>query len=150
MSGEFRLNYSTPDINKTLNQIEAWDGKTRLRVEKEIKNSTRRIARGTRQRAPVDTGLMKRSIRTGFKSRDGVGLVKVKQPYAHLVELGAKGGYVVKPKKKKALRLTDRWVMRFAKKVVIPRRRARPFLRPAFDADAPDLANKLKKAVEKE
>lgn len=150
MSREFRINCSTPDLSKTLNQINTWSGKTRLRVEKEIKNSTRRIARGTRQRAPVDTGLMKRSVRTGFKSRDGVGLVKVKQPYAHLVELGAKGGYTVKPKKKRVLKFKGKNGMAYASQVVIPKRSAHPFLRPAFDADAPNLVGKLKKAVEKE
>lgn len=89
---------SDEELTKCLKQIKAFDGKTRLGVEKALRNGTKRVRTGAARRVAVRSGTLKRSLRSGFSRAKLEGVIRAKQPYAHLVEYGAQG-FFTKPKK---------------------------------------------------
>ncbi|HBR33188.1 MAG TPA: hypothetical protein DD734_01030, partial [Firmicutes bacterium] len=104
MSRGFRVYFDVPELEQTLGQLKAYDGKTALKVEEAVSASTKNIAKGARQRVPVRSGKLKKSIRSRFDKRAVTGYVQARQPHAHLVEFGAKGA-TVGPDSKKALKI---------------------------------------------
>ena len=100
----FTVKVPEGELSKAIRQISsAWDGKTRLRVEAALKRGTNAVYREARQRVPVRSGKLKKSIRQRFSTVKLEGQVFSNQPYAHLVEFGSRA-HTVRPKKKKALR----------------------------------------------
>ena len=147
----FNVYMDVPELQKTLDQIKAFDGKSRLKIEEAVSTSTKNIAKGARQRVPVRSGKLKKSIRSRFDKRAVTGYVQARQPHAHLVEFGAKGA-TVEPKSKKALKIPWSGGMGvggtyFAASAKIPARKERPFMRPAFEDEKPELIKALKEAV---
>lgn len=144
---------SVPELGQALNQINAFDGKSALGIENAVQDSTKAIGAGMRRRAPVASGKLKKKIRTRFnRSKFGRGLIQGEAaavtPYAHLVEFGAKAT-VVRPKTKKALAIDAFGYRRYATKANIPTRRERPFARPAFEDEKPNLIRAISEAVKK-
>ena len=151
MSRGFRVYFDVPELEQTLGQLKAYDGKAALKVEEAVSTSTKNIAKGARQRVPVRSGKLKKSIRSRFDKRAVTGYVQARQPHAHLVEFGAKGA-TVEPKSKKALKIPWSGGMGvggtyFAASAKIPARKERPFMRPAFEDEKPELIKALKEAV---
>ena len=149
MGRTFYVKTDNASLSKAIRSISAFDGKARLGVENAVRKGTKAIGRTARQKAPVRTGGLRKSIRTSFKSRAISGEVKAYAPHAHLVEFGAKGGYVVKPKNKKALTVMGYGIQRFSAKAVIPPRRAHPFMKPAYDAHDGEIITDVEKAIQK-
>ena len=116
----FRVDFKVPELGEALKQIGAYDGKARLRIENAVKTSTRAISRGARQRVPVLTGTLKKSIGARFDAKNCVGTIAAKSPPAHLVEFGH-GGSGPAPE--------------------------HPFMRPAFENEKPELIRAIKEAV---
>lgn len=160
MSRSFRVNMSCPELGKAIEQISAYDGRTALKVENAIQFGAKNIASGAKRRVPVKSGSLKKSIVSRFsRNKYGTGKIEAevaaRQPHAHLVEFGARAT-VVKPKTKKALRIVDRGMVEgtggqygfaFAESVTIPRRNAKPFLRPSFEAERESLIRNVKNAL---
>ena len=144
MSRDFVVTIRVPELQKALKQVEAYDQNTRSRIGSAVQHSTNAIADGARRRVSVRTGRLIKKIGADYNSQKLEGTVTAKTPYAHLVEFGAKGATVA-PKKKKALHFGGR----FAASANIPERKAKPFLRPAFEAEKPNLVNALNEAVSK-
>lgn len=147
----FRVYFDVPELEKTLSQIKAYDGKTALRVEEAIDISTKNIANGARRRVPVRSRQLKKSIGSRFDKKTVTGYVTARKPHAHLVEFGAKSA-TVKPERKKALKIP--WSgglgvggTYFAAKADIPARREHPFMRPAFEDEKPKLIKRVREAV---
>lgn len=147
MANSFRVSMSVPEIGQTLNQIGLYDRKAALAVEQAVQSSTKAIGAGARQRVPVRSGALKKKIATRFENKGVTGIVAAKTPYAHLVEFGAKA-VVIKPVNKKAMRIDENGIRRFATEVHVPQRAERPFLRPAFEDEKPALLKNLAKAVQ--
>ena len=99
----FTVKVPEGELSKAIRQISAWDGKTRLRMEAALKRGTHAVYREARQRVPVRSGKLKKSIKTRFSAVKLEGQVYSNVPYAHLVEFGSRA-HTVKPQKKKALR----------------------------------------------
>ena len=59
----FTVKVPEGELSKAIRQISAWDGKTRLRVEAALKRGTNAVYREARQRVPVRSGKLKKSIR---------------------------------------------------------------------------------------
>ena len=97
----FTVKVPEGELSKAIGQISAWDGKSRLRVEGALRRGTSGVAREARQRVPVRTGKLKKSIKTRFSAVKLEGQVYSNVPYAHLVEFGSRA-HTVKPQKKKA------------------------------------------------
>ena len=141
----FTVKVPEGELSKAIRQISAWDGKTRLRVEAALKRGTQAVYREARQRVPVRTGKLKKSIKTRFSTVKLEGQVYSHVPYAHLVEFGSRA-HTVKPKEKKALRFF-RGSPVFTKRSRIPAQSGKPFFKPAYDYVEPQLIQEVKKAV---
>lgn len=142
----FYVNFKVPEIERTLQQISTYDGKTRLKVEEAVQSSTKAIRNGAVRRINVHTGYLKKHTISSFDRKTVVGAIRAKAPHAHLVEFGAKAATEV-PDKAKALTI-DAWGNRwYAKKARIPKRAEHPFMRPAFEDEKPNLIRKLSEAV---
>lgn len=142
----FTVKVSEGELSKAIRQISAWDGKNRLRVEGALKRGTSGVAREARQRVPVRTGKLKKSIKTRFSAVKLEGQVYSNVPYAHLVEFGSRA-HTVKPQKKKALRFFRDGPV-FTKRARIPAQSGKPFFKPAYDYVEPQLIREVKKAVQ--
>ena len=111
------------------------------KVEKNIMRSALRagavvIRDEAKANVPVDSGLLKKSIRISGGSKGGTvtGSVKVggrKAPHAHLVEFGTRP-HKIEPKDAEALAINGTPF----RSVEHPGARPQPFMRPAFDAKA--------------
>ena len=142
----FTVKVPEGELSKAIRQISAWDGKTRLRVEVVLKNGTNAVAREARQRVPVRSGKLKKSIKTRFSMVKLEGQVYSNVPYAHLVEFGSRA-HTVRPKKKKALRFFKGGPV-FTKRSRIPAQAGKPFFKPSYDYVEPQLLRDVKKAVQ--
>jgi len=96
----FTVKVTSGELGKTLREISAWDGKSRLKVETVLRKGTTEIAREARQRAPKRTGTLRKSIKQRFSAMRLEGQVFSELPYAHLVEFGSRA-HTVRPKKKR-------------------------------------------------
>ena len=140
----FTVKVPEGELSKAIRQISAWDGKTRLRVEAVLKNGTNAVAREARQRVPVRSGKLKKSIKTRFSMVKLEGQVYSNVPYAHLVEFGSRAH---RPKKKKALRFFKGGPV-FTKRSRIPAQAGKPFFKHSYDYVEPQLLRDVKKAVQ--
>ena len=145
---KFYAKVSSNDLTKALDNISAWDGKTRLGVENALQGSTKNIAKGAKQRVAMRSGKLKKSIKTGFDRRKPEGTVRAKTAYAHIVEFGSKA-YVTQPKSKKALTISSGGKTFIRKSAKIPARKGRPFIKPAFEQEEPKLVSNIKKVLNK-
>lgn len=155
MARGFRVNMSVPELGEAVKKIGAYNSKVGVELENAVEESTKAIAAGERQRVPVRTGRLKKKISSRFNRKKIEGLAIARAPYAHLIEFGAKAA-TAKPKNAKAMRLVDKGMLdgsggefgiTFAASAKIPSRRARPFARPAFEAEKPNLLRKIAEAV---
>ena len=142
----FTVKVPEGELSKAIRQISAWDGKTRLRMEAALKRGTHAVYREARQRVPVRTGKLKKSIKTRFSAVKLEGQVYSNVPYAHLVEFGSRV-HTVRPKKKKALRFFKGGPV-LTKWSRIPAQSGKPFFKPAYDYVEPQLIREVKKAVQ--
>ena len=98
------------------------------------------------QRVPKDTGRLRKSLKTRFSSSKLEGQVYSMEPHAHLVEFGARA-VIIRPKRKKALRIPLADGYKFTKIAVVPKRAGKPFLKPAYDSVEPEIISDVKKAL---
>lgn len=144
----FYVNFKVPEIAQALKQIDNYDGKTRLKVEEAVSTSTKAIRKGAIKRIRSATGYLKKHTVSNFIKKDIVGAIRAKAPHAHLVEFGARAA-TTKPKKEKALTIDEFGLRRYAKVAKIPARVERPYMRPAYEDEKPNLIKKLSQAVKK-
>lgn len=151
----FVTSVKSEGLSECLKDISKYDARCRLAVEDALRKGTKRVARGARRRVPVDEGNLKKSITSSFKTTTLVGYARAKQPHAHLVEFGAKPVPNVRPKKAKFLRIPTEKLRNdfggkkylFLKKVDIPKRRARPYMLPAFRDEEDKIIADVKKGL---
>ena len=142
----FTVKVPAGELSRAIKQIKAWDGRTRLRVENALRKGTRLVRREAMQRVPKDTGRLRKSLKTRFSSSKLEGQVYSMEPHAHLVEFGARA-VIIRPKRKKALRIPLADGYKFTKIAVVPKRAGKPFLKPAYDSVEPQIIQDVKKAL---
>ena len=142
----FTVKVPAGELSRAIKQIKAWDGRTRLRVENALRKGTRLVRREAMQRVPKDTGRLRKSLKTRFSSSKLEGQVYSMEPHAHLVEFGARA-VIIRPKRKKALRILLADGYKFTKIAVVPKRAGKPFLKPAYDYVEPQIISDVKKAL---
>lgn len=145
MAVKFVTSVSNSEITKALKSIGIYDGKARMAASKVLQNATRRIKNGAVRRVAVRSGELKRSIKSNYSDDKLVGIIRAKSPHAHLVEFGHKGG-TVKPKKRKAMKIGENT---FAANAVLPTVKAKPFIIPAFEAEASQIVRDIRNAIQK-
>lgn len=127
MGRGFRVNFSVPELQTATQNLSAYDGRIAGKIEDAVSTATKNISTGARQRVPVRSGDLKKSIRSRFDKKSITGYVSAKQYYAHMIEFGVKAC----PSKN------------------IPARPAKPYMKPSFEAEKPKLINDIKQAVSK-
>ena len=110
------------------------------------RKGTRLVRREAVQRVPKHTGRLRKSLKTRFSSAKLEGQVYSMEPHAHLVEFGARA-VIIRPKRKKALRIPLADGYKFTKIAVVPKRAGKPFLKPAYDYVEPQIIQDVKKAL---
>lgn len=151
---KFYVSVDRGELSKAINDISAYDGKARLGVEKAIKNGARRTVSDAKRRIHSKTGNLRKGVKSEFYSKAGVkptAVVESVQRHSHLVEFGAKATTTrLDPSAgKKALKIVDTRVLRYANHANIPVRRPHPFMKPAYDAQYPEILKEVKEAVQK-
>lgn len=143
MAKKFWVNTSRNSaVTKAIKDIEKYSAKVQGNIRSSIKTSTINVMAGAKNRVPVRTGALKKTIDSEL-AKDGLsGYVFAKSPLAHLIEFGASAAYI-KPKKAKALKIGDRYVSH----AVVPERKAKPFMRPAADKEKLNLEKNIREAV---
>jgi hypothetical protein len=121
---------------KLLERIDVSREATRLKMEeREINDLLQQAASEgaayAKQNAPYRTGRLMESI--GYDVQDGEISIFATAPYAPYVEYGTKGPYTITAKNAQALKFQIGGRTVFAKSVVHPGNKARPFLRPGLD-----------------
>lgn len=120
-----KLNIEIKGIDEAIERINMFDITTHSNVRKEVRKSALRLGRNMRNRTPVDSGNLKKSIKSKF-NKDGlgaeVGPTYGKGSHAHLVEFGHQkvGGGVVPGK---------------------------PFITPAREEEKPKIIAGIKAAI---
>lgn len=139
------------ELKKRLDRL-ASDGARRRMARPAIREAAAEIRKAAKALAPVDTGLLKKSIKSVVRTSKkqgvvyavigpatgmGADVVRDGRPqyadpakYAHLVEYGT-APHVIQTKTTQSLRLPDG---RFRALVHHPGAAAKPFLRPAYDS----------------
>jgi HK97 gp10 family phage protein len=121
----FYINFKVPELQESLKDMSKYDTKTAMKIEAAVSASTKAIGKGARQRVAVDSGDLRKSIRTSFNVQKVTGTISAKQYYAHFVEFGAKAV----PSRN------------------IPKRSERPYMRPAFEQERANLIKAITEAV---
>lgn len=120
-------------------------------ADKLMKNATlaggRRLAKAIKNKAPVDTGRLRDSIKSKLDRTSkytftvNIGPTGKGRFYAHLVEFGS-APHVIKSKRKRVLSNGQEI---FGKIVKHPGTAAQPFMRPALDESADDVIKHVSK-----
>lgn len=99
-----------------------------------VTRTTRKVLNRAKVLTPVDTGTLRASQTTEIRDRGGqvTGRVLTGIEYALPVHEGVDHPVVIVPKRKKALRFVINGRVVFARRVVLPPRRGRPWLRRAL------------------
>lgn len=116
-------------VDEAITNIKLFDVKTHTNIRKTVRKSGLRLGRNMRNRVPVDSGNLKKSIKTKF-AKDGlgadVGPTYGKGSHAHLVEFGH-----VLVKNGKAIGHVP----------------AHPFINPSVEEERPKYIKEIKDAV---
>ena len=145
MGNKFIMKVSTSEMSNAIQSINAYDGKSRLGVEKALQDGAKHVASGAMQRVAVRSGKTKRSIKNSFSRQKLESYVKATTHNAHLIELGTKPHSLSKGAKRKIMVINGHPV---SGEVTHPGTRARPFMRPAFEAEAPNITKEILKVVQ--
>ena len=135
---------SNKELRGALSSISIYDAKARLRIESAVETTVKEMARLAKEKVPVNSGGLKKSIFCSFKKVGCVGYFGAKAPHAHLIEMGVSASQA-QPKTKKSLKFNDGKT--FIKCAQIPRRPERPFIRPAYEHERPAFIRRLAEAV---
>jgi hypothetical protein len=139
----FVVSTKIPKVQDAINDIGAFDGRARLRIEKAVSDSTLNIKQGAIERVRVRKGSLRKSIKSSFRASGPSGTVYSKRPTAHLIELGVKP-HKISARGKTALVINGDFVR---KGVSHPGFTAKPFLRPAYEDEKPRFIRKVEEAV---
>lgn len=142
----FVINLGINDLNRTLAQFRSYDEQTQEKLRACVQKSTSNIMLGAKRRVHVKSGNLVKGIAMTYNASKNTGEVRAKSSHAHLVEFGARAVHEV-PDKAKALKVPGG--NGFAASANIPARAAKPFLRPAFEAEKANLIQSMTEAVKK-
>lgn len=129
-------------ITAAMANLDKYTDKAQSRIRTAILDTTNAVRDKAAGRVSVRTGTLKKSIIAQISKTGNAGLVTAKARYAHFVEFGAKAA-LIRPKKGKAIKIGNRIVHH----ALVPARKAKPFMRPAADAEKVNLEKRIVEAV---
>lgn len=112
------IEFDRPSVKQALGNFSNYDTKTRRRIAAAIEKSMKAVERGAERRVPVRTSELKKHITTSFDPRTMKASIMANEFYAHFSEFGTK---------------TEA---------------AQPYMRPAYEAERPNLIKGIKDAVQ--
>lgn len=118
-------------------------------LDEAVKEAADIFVAEAKRRAPVRSGKLRDEIKDVPYQRtryEAVQKVYVNARYAHIVEYGRKGGYVVTPKTAKALQLN---LEEFAMASKPGAFAGKPFMRPALDSTKDDMSREIAVTVKR-
>ncbi|MDR2006913.1 MAG: HK97 gp10 family phage protein [Acidaminococcales bacterium] len=131
-------------LQEALDAVKWYDQNANQKLRAVIADGVKAISRGARQRIPVKTGGLKKSIRTRmYTDRGVVGYVRAHKPHAHLVEFGTQGHQTIE--KGKRYRIGGN--IRTGKPVFVKGAPARPFMVPAYEQEKPRIEAEVAKVL---
>lgn len=132
-------------ITAAIADLDKYTDKMQKRIRTAISDTTNAVRDKAAERVSVKTGTLKKSITAQMGKFGSAGFVTAKARYAHFVEFGAKAALIM-PKKGRAIKIGNRIVHH----ALVPARKARPFMRPAADAEKVNLEKRIVEAVKSE
>ena len=138
---------SIPELRAAIDSLKIYDATKRIALEDAIEDSVKDMAKVARQKVPVDSGKLKKSIFSKMNRQIFTGYFGAKAHHAHLIERGVKAN-TIKPSAKKALAFSSGGAQVFATSANIPARAAHPFIRPAYDEVLPKLIQRIRRAMQ--
>ena len=146
MSRTFHVSLGIKEMRRQLAKIKQYDAQTQAKMRGAVQASTSNIYAGAKRRVRVRSGGLQKNITMEYNDATNTGKVRAKSPHAHLVEFGARAA-MDRPKSKKALRIDANGIRRFADGAKIPARKAKPFMKPSFEQEKPNLMRSVQEAV---
>lgn len=138
---------SIPELRAAIDSLKIYDATKRIALENAIEDSVKDMAKVARQKVPVDSGKLKKSIFSKMNRKIFTGYFGAKAHHAHLIERGAKAS-TTKPKNQKVLAFSTGGAQVFATFANIPARSAQPFVRPAYNEVLPKLIQRIRRAMQ--
>ena len=132
------------EVAKVLREIDRMKPQARRAVVNSLQKSTKAMARGARSRIRSKTGNLRKRIKVKVDTDKLEGTVKSTAPHTHLVEYGTKRHLL--SKNKKVLKINGQLVKG---DVYHPGSKPRPFMRPAFEEEAPNFVRNVRKELER-
>ncbi len=130
------------ELDKLEKELKVYGVRARKELHGAVQRTTRAVARGAKARIRDKTGTLKKRIRTKMERDAPVGWVESKGPHSHLIEYGTKRHSLGKGVK----RINGQIVQG---DVSHPGSRPYPFMRPAFEQEAPKLIKEAKEILKK-
>jgi HK97 gp10 family phage protein len=130
------------EIQRAFKDIDNYDDKTQAKIRSAIRSGTENIMRGAKSRIRVHTGNLMKSVKMEYDAAHNRGFVKSDAPHAHLLEKGTRAAFIV-PKRKKALLINGK----FYASAFTAAKKARPFMKPAFDEEKPKVIKAVEEAI---
>jgi HK97 gp10 family phage protein len=134
--------------------IKKFDKMGKVDVKPYIQEATQKVQRTAKKKCRKDTGHLARNIyrKTERIGNTVIGSVYNPVEYAPYIEFGVADSVTIRPVKAKALHWKDKKTKEdiFAKKVVIPPRKAQPFMKPALDYHKEEIKKGLEDYIGKE
>lgn len=117
-NGSIRLKMDIVGMDEVIGKLNKLDVGARVSVRNQVRKSANAIRKGAQMRVPVDSGKLKKSIRSSFSSDGFTAEIAPRLRYrAHFVEFGT----VDQP--------------------------AQPYMTPAWEAERQNYINGIKKAI---
>ena len=138
-----KLDINLKLINKELQEVEK---QTLIGFRESVENTVEEIYRDILKNIPYKTGALKRSVNIIYKKQGQEATIEATAKHASFVEYGTRA-HIIRPKSKKALAFNSGNKMTFAKKVNHPGTKARPFMEPAFNRNAPEFIKRLENVL---
>ena len=130
------------ELDNLEKQIRIFDVRSRARIYDAVSNATKATGKSARSRIRNKTGTLKKRIRTRMDRNLAIGYVETKAPHSHLIEYGTQRHSLGKGIK----RINGEPV---TGDVIHPGSKPFPFMRPAYDQEAPKLIKDVKEILRK-
>lgn len=128
------------EIEQLEKNLKIYDVNVRRKLYAAVERTTRAVGKSAKSRVKSKTGTLKKRIRTKMEKDAPIGWVESQAPHSHLIENGTKRHSLGKGVK----RINGRVVKG---EVIHPGSRPYPFMRPAFEQEAPGLIKEAKEIL---
>lgn len=143
----FKVDIDFNNLTVCLNKVKQNSLKGFQKAVKETAEGISKDAQNNIKKNSYKTGALSRSINTIYGKQGMEATIQATAAHGIFIEEGTKA-HIIKPKNKKALAFSSGNKMVFAKKVKHPGTKAKPFMAPAFNKNAPEFLERLERVLD--